>query len=347
MSITAIHKRMNEAKHTYRRTFRRSCSTPSIGFLSCSYMQIGGTETFHQTLIPRLRTRVNVVGFVATKIYGGDGAKLGVPYATGLRAARELASVSDVLVTWGIDCLGDLVPQNRPKIISVHHSDPTSEWSNNITLSQLHLIDEIVCVNKDASQHLSSSGKPTHYIPNSIDPARIRPSGRQSGLRAAFGIRSDAKIVLFGHRLSAEKRPELAVEIARQLPDDWVLVIVGDGAERANIESLAKECGRVRVVGRCESLADWLAISNCFLSLSTFDGFGLSLAEAMLANVPTVSTPTGIAPGLAITLPIESSASEWATAIVNSSSWVPDPNMAIRFSVDRMVSRWADVLTTH
>lgn len=347
MTMSETHRRMSSLQDKHRRRFqpRVAVTDPRVGFLSASYMLSGGTETFHWTLLPRLRDRVNVVGFVATAIVGGDGGLLQVPYATGLRAARELAENSDILVAWGIDCLRDIVPTNRPKVINVHHSDWSSYWSNNLALGQLDVVDEIVCVNEDVAHRLQRAcGKPSHYIPNAIDPARILPSGQQSQLRSQFGIAPDAKIVLFGHRLALEKRPALAVEIAKRLPAGWVMVIAGDGAEKTKIEKLAAGCDRVRLVGRVDSLADWLSISACFLSLSTLDGFGLAIGEAMVAGVPTVSTPVGIAPGLAITLPTESTASEWAAAISDSAAWVQHAGMADKFSVERMVSAWVDIL---
>ena len=165
MTMSETHRRMNSLHDKHRRRFqpRVAITDPRVGFLSCSYMLSGGTETFHWTLLPRLRDRVNVIGFVATSLSGGDGGLLQVPYATGLRAARELAENSDILVTWGIACLRDIVPTNRPKIINVHHSDWSSEWSNSLALGQLDVVDEIVCVNEDVANRLrATSGNPTH-----------------------------------------------------------------------------------------------------------------------------------------------------------------------------------------
>jgi glycosyltransferase involved in cell wall biosynthesis len=313
-----------------------------VGFISAAYMASGGTETFHRSLLPRLRSTVDVAGFVATAFHGGDGSKLEVQYETGTEAAKQLASHCSVIVAWGIQDLAKILPADRPRVIAVHHSDWSSDWSNRLILNQLDLIDEVICVNADTAAQLSACGKPTHWIPNAIDPTRIIPSGQQTQLRAQYDIPAGSKIVLFGHRMSVEKRPQLAVEVARQLPSDWVMVIAGDGPERAAIESA--ECDRVRIVGAVESLADWLSISACFLSLSTFEGFGLSIGEAMAAGVPTVSTPAGIAPELATTLPTDSTAAEWATAIVNAKAEVQPADILERFSVDRMVDAWAGIL---
>lgn len=322
----------------------RSGMAPRVGFISVAYSRIGGTETHHRTLLPRLRHVVDVAGFVASGFPGGDGTKLQVPYATGVAAAKQLAAHCDVLVVWGLSDLLSILPTDRPKVIAVHHADSSSGWSNDLILQQLDMIDEIVCVNETTATKLAATGKPTHYIPNAIDPQRIVPSNQPSALESEHNIPAHAKIVLFGHRLSEEKRPELAVEIAKLLPDDWVMVIVGDGPLKHDVKTAAANCHRVRLVGACESLADWLAISDCFLSLSTFEGFGLSIAEAMAAGVPTLSTATGIAPGLATSLPTFASPAEWAKAIQTAEVKAWPALILDRFSVDRMVQSWANVI---
>lgn len=320
-------------------------TTGRVGFLSAAYMPIGGTETFHRSLLPRLKATVDIAGFVATGFPGGDGGKLQVPYATGINAARRIAAHCDIVVVWGINSLAEILPEKRPKVIAVHHSDLSSDWNTNVILNKLDLIDEIVCVNESTAKRISSCGKPTYFIPNAIDPDRLIPSGEQSGLRSRFGIPADSRIVLFGHRLSSEKRPNLAVNIARQLPAGWTMVIAGDGPERDSVKELSSGCDRVRIVGECSSLADWLSISSCFLSLSTYEGFGLAIGEAMAAGVPTVSTPTGIASGLATTLLADSTPKEWVDAIVNATVCVQPEVIVERFSVQRMVSQWQDVLS--
>lgn len=332
------------------RHVRRQRSTvvnPRVAWLSAAYLPFGGTETFHRTLLPRLRDLVNISGFVAAGQFGGDGRKLQVPYATGIEAAQQLAASADIVVTWGIDNLFQILPENRPKVIAVHHADLSSDWSNQTILKQLDLIDETVCVNSDVANQLAAAGKPAHYIPNAIDPKRIIPTGRQHELCEEFNIQPGSKIVLFGHRISPEKRPLLAVAVAKYLPRNWVMIIAGDGPERRTVEAMAAGCEKIRVVGEFETLADWLALSDCFLSLATFEGFGLAVGESLLAGVPTVSTPTGIAPGRATTLPAESTGEEWANAIVNATAVVNREQIAEQFSVERMVAAWADVITTH
>lgn len=322
---------------------RRKEKGNRIGFLSLVYMPIGGTETFHQCLLSRLRHVVDIAGFVSTHVdCGGDGLKLHVPYATGLEAAKRLAAHCDIIVSWGIGDLASILPENRPRVIAVHHSEWSSGWSNDQILQQSDIIDEIICVNEDVVKNLAVRGRFANYVPNAIDPNRIIPSGNQINLRMQFGIPKESKIVLFGHRMSVEKRPLLAIEIARHLPEDWVMVITGDGPELSKVKDAT--CHRVRIVGVVESLADWLSISDCFLSLSILEGFGLAIAEAMGAGVPVVSTPVGIAPGLATTLEKDSTPEEWAAAILTSKRIVEPQVILDMFNIERMVNSWAGII---
>jgi glycosyltransferase involved in cell wall biosynthesis len=307
-------------------------------------MPIGGTETFHRSLLPRLKKTVEIAGFVATGFHGGDGEKLQVPYATGINAARRLAEHCEVVVVWGINSLVGILPCDRPKVIAVHHGDWSSDWSNNLVLDQLNLIDTIVCVNAHTAIKLAETGKPVWHIPNAIDPDRLVPSGQQLELLSRWGIAEGARIVLFAHRLSGEKQPHMAVRIAKELPHNWVMVIAGDGPERESVQEAAAGCDRVRVVGSCDTLADWLALSHCFLSLSTHEGFGLSVGEAMAAGIPTVSTPTGIANEWATTLQADSTESQWAETIVNATVRIPAHMIRDQFSVERMVASWQHVI---
>jgi len=96
-------------------------------------------------------------------------------------------------------------------------------------------------------------------------------------------------------RLSDQKAYEVLVQALAELPAAS-LVLVGDGPERARIESLAAELGvadRLLITGWREDAACWLAAFDVFALPSLYEGLPLAVLEAMRAGVPVVATDVG------------------------------------------------------
>lgn len=321
---------------------------PKVVFLATTYAEIGGTETFHMTLLPELRFTKNIIGFCATDNAKGNFQALRVPYHSGWEQAKYLASRADIVVSWGIDRLVDLLPEKRPYVISAHHSDIASGWSHGLQLNQSQVIDEFVCINNDVATYLRKRvSQPVHFIPNAINPKRLSADEGKKEIRKTLNIPKNDKIVLWLHRFSEEKRPQLAMEIAKRLPEGYTVLMVGGGESFARCVNEAPP--NVKFSGPVHSPANYLAIADCFLSLATFEGFGLSIGEAMLAGVPVISTKTGIADANnAVIVDMHAAPEAWAKAIVSvDDSRVEAAREMVRskYGVDEFVRRWDEVIS--
>ena len=78
------------------------------------------------------------------------------------------------------------------------------------------------------------------------------------------------------------------------------LVIVGDGPEMDNLKQLAHDmqlCDSVKFIGvqSREQVCAHLRAADYFVSASDYETFGLSLAEAMVCGLPSISNRWGIA----------------------------------------------------
>ena len=73
---------------------------------------------------------------------------------------------------------------------------------------------------------------------------------------------------------------------------DWELIILGDGKERENLTELINkfELGdNVKILGFTNNVKEYYLQSSIFVSPSRWEGFGLSIVEAMECGLPVIS----------------------------------------------------------
>jgi len=118
-------------------------------------------------------------------------------------------------------------------------------------------------------------------------------------LRAEIGADDAMFVVGWAGRLTAIKRPLDLIRTLRSLSDDQVdalLVLVGDGEDRAEVEALAAEldvAGRCRLVGFQKSIRPWYASFDALLLTSANEGTPVVAIEALAAARPVVATRAG------------------------------------------------------
>lgn len=137
------------------------------------------------------------------------------------------------------------------------------------------------------------------WMPNPVDTDEFRPAiaGEAGKWRRHQGIPANCPALIYVGRLSAEKGltgllRSFAIA-ARQMPQA-MLLLVGDGPLRPELERLAAELGllpeQVRFVGRVDvsNVPAWLRVSDVFALTSPNEGFSCALVEAMSAGLASV-----------------------------------------------------------
>jgi len=118
-------------------------------------------------------------------------------------------------------------------------------------------------------------------------------------LRAEIGAGEGTFVVGWAGRLTAIKRPLDLIRTLRALRDEGVdalLVLVGDGEDRADLEALAAElevADRCRLVGFQKSIRPWYASFDSLLLTSANEGTPVVAIEALAAARPVVATRAG------------------------------------------------------
>jgi glycosyltransferase involved in cell wall biosynthesis len=136
-----------------------------------------------------------------------------------------------------------------------------------------------------------------HVFANTIDVEAFgthseRLAARRPELREQLGATPEDVIVLSVGRLAAEKAMDDLVRAAGGTNDErLLLVIAGDGPERARIEELARELGvRLVLAGDrpWDRISDLYAAADVFALLSRREPWGVVVNEAAASGLPLV-----------------------------------------------------------
>src|SRR5581483_1824918 len=107
-------------------------------------------------------------------------------------------------------------------------------------------------------------------------------------------------LLLAVSRLAQQKGLDTAIRALAAVPGATLLVL-GEGPERAALESLASSLGvRVLLPGRVGDVAALYRRADLLVHPARWEGFGLAMLEAMLAGKPVVAARAGSAPELVV-----------------------------------------------
>ena len=131
---------------------------------------------------------------------------------------------------------------------------------------------------------------------------RVAFEGDVTEVRRRHGIPSDAFVVGWFGRMTAVKRTDDLLTTLAALRDrgvDALLLLVGDGADRARLEQRAHELGVARFcvfLGYQEDVAPWYAVCDAVALTSVSEGTPVTIIEALAAGRAVVATSVGGVP---------------------------------------------------
>lgn len=128
---------------------------------------------------------------------------------------------------------------------------------------------------------------------------RVRHDDDPAEIRRRLGIEPSRFVVGWFGRMTAVKRTEDlldALSALRERGVDALLLLVGDGSDRARLEELAHGRGLAKSVlflGYQEDVGRWYAACDAVVLTSANEGTPVTLIEALAAGRPVVATNVG------------------------------------------------------
>jgi glycosyltransferase involved in cell wall biosynthesis len=226
-----------------------------------------------RTLIAE-RHRIDAVYFLMQGLHLAAG--LPVARALGIPIVMKFSSTT-------------IIPNMKRSLLGRLELRGLRQWAHRVMLLNEEMEQEAVEAGFRSDQLL--------WMPNPVDVNEFTPLREQerTTLRAELDIPSDNCVIVFVGRLAPEKRlPSLIRAFARLKLErpQCLLVLIGDGAERNALESLAQQTGArgIRFIGRVpvDSVRRWVQASDIFALVSYREGLPCSLIEAMAAGLPSV-----------------------------------------------------------
>jgi glycosyltransferase involved in cell wall biosynthesis len=161
--------------------------------------------------------------------------------------------------------------------------------------------DRLVAVSKDMVQSLQDTGirpEKIALIPNGVPVMEACWNSDPVSLKRELLGNAEVPVVLYVGRLAEEKGVDRLLTVWASMPHsaEAVLLIVGDGPLRADLEAMVRRLrlqASVRFLGPQAEVSKFYAMADLFVLPSRSEGMSNALLEAMVAGVPSVASDVG------------------------------------------------------
>ena len=247
-------------------------------------------------------------------------ARLWQMYATGKKVIKSL-SYSSMIITcqdpFEIGLIGYWLKRKFKLPLQLQiHTDFLSpyfwkeSWKNKIRVlmgkALIKKADGIRVVSERLKKSLLTLGyalNPIYVLPIFVDAEKIKNSPINADLHKKYPDYDF--IILMSSRLTKEKNIKMAIEafseaISHKTEFRSLLLIVGEGPERKNLESRIVNyelSDNVKIEPWTDDLVSYYKTADLFLLTSNYEGYGRTAVEAQAAGLPVLMTDVGVAIG--------------------------------------------------
>lgn len=173
-------------------------------------------------------------------------------------------------------------------------------WMERRQMRTPHLVAVSEVISQDIARYYNRT-EDVVVIPPGVDTEFFHPSftaENREQVREEENISSDDMVVLF---VGAEFRRKGLDRLIPAIGPGMRLLVVGRGERMDHYRDLAVKCGaanKVHFVGHVEDVRRYYAAADVFVLPSLFEGFGMTVLEAMAFGLPVVSSRNTGAAGL-------------------------------------------------
>ena len=262
------------------------------------------------TLIDEVPTKVNIYHVwdnytLHYKLSYRASNQLEIDYFIRKKLKQKITSKYDVVISFleGMPLkMHAILNPNAINISWVHcdlFNDPyeAGQFRKNEEFAAYNKMDKVICVSKSAKESFLKRfplvKTVVDVVYNPIDARKIVSLSNEY-----FVNRSDLFTISVLGRLCSQKCIDRVIRLASNLKQKgykFHINIIGDGELRNELEQLSRELSVSDVVtfhGYKKKPYPLIKSSDLLLSCSEFEGFSLSICEAMCLGVPVISTKT-------------------------------------------------------
>jgi glycosyltransferase involved in cell wall biosynthesis len=193
---------------------------------------------------------------------------------------RTLDSQGVTRLKLGIHAVGDRLTARRTRAFHALSGRVAASWSRVVGIPE----DKMV------------------VIPRGVDPEEFSgaplPRTDHLEIRTRVDVPQDGFVVTNVGRHEPQKGQRYLIEAVaelrrRGLDDIYVLLIGRPASLTGTLQGMIDDLGlrdRVRLLGRRQDVRQCLAVSDCFVFPSLYEGMGVSLLEAMVTGLPVAAS---------------------------------------------------------